>query len=429
MENAILNFIIFHDESFSEYYRSQIGILKNDLFKLKSLINNFYDKEKIAEDIDNLESSVRSWIETEAEPQIAARKEVNRTTATLNDISALMDAGNESKIMENLFAKLGKNYELQKNVLAEEQRRAARKVAYTIKGIGIGMILIIAFAVLSAVIVNRSITGPFRKIFRGLKNLSSKELRDVRDRFTNIIDFLGSSSDTVAHAGNLIADGTAEQASSIEQTSASLEEMNVLTQTIADNSREANTLMQQEVHQSVIRIQGSMSDLTQAMADISKDSEETYQIVKTIDGIAFQTNLLALNAAIESARAGESGAGFAVVADEVRNLALNTAKAAGNSSDMIDRISEKLREVSDMVRKSALVFSQAGESSEKVSRLISTISEATDNQLKGISNINSAAEELSKVVMEHADSAVTLSDQTQNLKEAVDTLVSVVKGQ
>lgn len=58
-----------------------------------------------------------------------------------------------------------------------------------------------------------------------------------------------------------------------------------------------------------------------------------------------------------------------------------------------------------------------------------TISDATGSQRKGISSINTAAEELSKVVMEHADSAVSLSDQTQNLKEAVDTLVSVVKGQ
>ena len=38
-----------------------------------------------------------------------------------------------------------------------------------------------------------------------------------------------------------------------------------------------------------------------------------------------------------------------------------------------------------------------------------------------------SAEELSKVLMEQADSAVTLSDQTQNLKDSVDTLVSVIQ--
>ncbi len=429
MENAVLNFIIFHDERFSEYYRNHCGILKSDLFRLKSLINNFYAKESITKNMERLESSVRLWIETEAEPQIAARKEVNRTTSTLKDISALMDAGNQSKIMENLFEKLGKQYEIQKSALQEEQKRAGLKLDYTMKSIGIGLMLIIAFAVFSSAIVNRSIIVPFRKIFQGLKNLSSKELRDVRDRFMDIIDFLESSSDTVAHAGNLIADGTAEQASSIEQISASLEEMNMLTRTIADNSRQADTLMQQEVRQSVIRIQNALNDLTQAMADISEDSQQAYQIVKNIDGIAFQTNLLALNAAIESARAGETGAGFAVVAGEVRNLASNTATAAKNSSLLIDRINGKLRDVSDMVKNTAAAFSQASESSEKVSLLMSAISDATGSQQKGISSVNTAAEELSKVVMDHADSAVSLSDQTQHLKDAVDTLVSVVKGQ
>ena len=151
MENAILNFIIFHDESFSEYYQSQLGILKTDLFKLKSLPNNFYTKETITKDIDSLESLVKSWIETEAEPQIAARKEVNRTSATLKDISALMDAGNESKIMENLFSLFVRNVFTENMVFAYFLGMcsflAVSKTVKTSLGLGTAVIFVITVAI------------------------------------------------------------------------------------------------------------------------------------------------------------------------------------------------------------------------------------------------------------------------------------------
>ena len=105
----------------------------------------------------------------------------------------------------------------------------------------------------------------------------------------------------------------------------------------ASNAGQADTYMK-ETGRVIEQANAVMTELTASMQAISKASEETSKIIKTIDEIAFQTNLLALNAAVEAARAGEAGAGFAVVADEVRSLALRAAEAAKNTSGLTESI-------------------------------------------------------------------------------------------
>ncbi len=171
------------------------------------------------------------------------------------------------------------------------------------------------------------------------------------------------------------------------------------------------------------------------MEEISKASEETSKIIKTIDEIAFQTNLLALNAAVEAARAGEAGAGFAVVADEVRNLAMRAADAARNTAELIEGTVKKVNEGGELVATTNEAFTEVAESSSKVGELVGEIAAASNEQAEGIEQVNKAVVEMDKVVQQNAANAEEsasaseeMNAQAEQMKAMVDQLVNVVGG-
>jgi len=181
-----------------------------------------------------------------------------------------------------------------------------------------------------------------------------------------------------------------------------MKKMAALTRNAAQNAVNANDLITQS-GDVVAQTNMSMKALISQMADITRTSEETSKIVKTIDEIAFQTNLLALNAAVEAARAGEAGAGFAVVADEVRNLAMRSAEAAKNTSGLIEDIITRIRQGSDLVTQTNDRFTKVSESVTQTITLVDGIAKSSATQSRGIEEINKIAADIHGLVSEKAE--------------------------
>jgi len=246
-------------------------------------------------------------------------------------------------------------------------------------------------------------------------------------RMTGVSNRVAASSTVVASGGHTLAEGATEQAASAEETAASLEEISSMTKQNADNAGQADALMR-ETSVVVGRAAESMTALTGSMQVIIKASAETSKIIKTIDGIAFQTNLLALNAAVEAARAGESGAGFAVVADEVRNLAMRTAEAARNTSDLIDETVKKIGEGAGLVTITSDAFAEVSASTAKAAALVGEIAVASGEQAQGLLQLNQAMNEMDTVVQRNAVNAEESAAAAQHLNSmAMEMEVSVAE--
>ena len=306
------------------------------------------------------------------------------------------------------------------NRLAEEKRAASMSqlgaIILTFLALLVGGILI-ALAV--SFFIARRITSPLEKMILGLTETSGQVI---------------SASAHVASFSQQLADGTSNQASSLEETSSSLEEMSAMTKQNAGNAGQAKTMMG-DARRIVEKVSGHMDEMSKAIMEITKSSEETGKIIKIIDEIAFQTNLLALNAAVEAARAGEAGAGFAVVANEVRNLAMRAAAAAKNTNDLIENIIKAVHGGSELTRQTQEAFKENISIAGKIGQLVDEIATASQEQALGISQLNSAVTEMDKVTQQQAASAEEsasasekLHAQAEQMKVFVVDLVAVVGG-
>lgn len=192
-----------------------------------------------------------------------------------------------------------------------------------------------------------------------------------------------------------------EQASNLERTAASMEEMTATVKQNANNSRQANDLVK-DARTEAERGGLVVKDAVHAMIEISKSSSRIADIIGVIDEIAFQTNLLALNASVEAARAGEQGRGFAVVASEVRALAGRSASAAKEIKELIEDSVNKVEGGSHLVNETGQALERIVSSVTKVSEIVGEISVASQEQASGIEQVNHAVMRMEDMTQQNA---------------------------
>jgi methyl-accepting chemotaxis protein len=215
---------------------------------------------------------------------------------------------------------------------------------------------------------------------------------------------IGSGSIQVSDSSQTLSQGATKQASSLEEISASLNEMSSQTSTNAENANQANTLSA-EAQKAARKGSGQMETMIEAMGEINEAGQNISKIIKTIDEIAFQTNLLALNAAVEAARAGQHGKGFAVVAEEVRNLAARSAKAASETAELIEGSVEKTERGTQIADQTAEALSGIVGDVSKVTDLVAEIAAASNEQAQGIAQINTGVTQVDQVTQQNTASA------------------------
>jgi len=260
----------------------------------------------------------------------------------------------------------------QTTVAAAEARAAAARVLLLAA-------LLCLLAVLAASYTGKSLAEPMRHVAEEANRISRGDLREVHvvaaeddvwqvtSTFTrtqaqlqDVIAQLqragisiGTTTEQLMATSSKYESGAADQATSLNETSATTEELAQSARQISHNAAAVSDLAQKTLDaaragqdsakafvSAVERMKHDNHSISEAVTRLQKRVQQIGRIVEFITTVADRSDLLALSAELEGTKAGDVGRGFTLVAAEMRRLAENVIESTNEIEELIGEIRE-----------------------------------------------------------------------------------------
>jgi methyl-accepting chemotaxis protein len=472
IETGARGFAITGRDQFLEPLRAGQKDFEVHLADLRQLTrDNPAQQRRFAE----LQSAYEQWLREDINSLLELRRQVAAGAQSFDALIEQVAAGNAKVKMDAMRRLLGEVQAEERGLL--EQRTTSMNDAKSLSLVIllVGGLLATVLAISVAFLLSRSIAGRLQQVVEVARNVAQGRLdsnieRAGRDEIGVLLDAFATmqqrlremigqiragagqlveAAQNISSASTQLSVSTQEQSQAASSMAATVEELTVSINHVADNANEAHGLSSdsgrqsaeggaviQETLGSMQRIADTVQGAAAQIAELGQHSDQISSIVNVIKEIADQTNLLALNAAIEAARAGEQGRGFAVVADEVRLLAQRTANSTQEITEMIKKIQLGTRNaVSNMeigvqqVNGGVEQASQAGDAivairqaSGRVVDVVDQISLALREQTVASQDVARNVERIAQMSMQNSEAVADTSRTAQGLQQLAVSL-------
>lgn len=256
-------------------------------------------------------------------------------------------------------------------------------------------------------------------------NATAETLHDTMTAVVSNAETIRAESDEIGEQSSALSRRTENQAATLEETAAALDELTTSVRAAAQGAQDVEKIVQQARSEATDSTT-VVSETVTAMSAIESSSNQISTIISVIDDISFQTNLLALNAGVEAARAGDAGRGFAVVASEVRALAQRSSEAAQQIKTLIGGSSAQVSLGVKLVGDTGVALTAITERVIQISALTSDMASAAGEQSRSLAELNIGVGQLDKATQQNAGMVEAADAASQKLRQQAAELSNLI---